>query len=427
MGSSNMNEPNDDRTFIAVLTIGFVVSFSSGLLTPVLPIYLETLGILTSQIGILYSLTSISGAVSRIPLGIVSDKIGRKKVIIACLSLNAVSGILYIVMRQLNQLIILQILQGIVVGGFGPLMMAVASLCGPQKRSTRIMSYTTATTLSFTLGMPLGSMLSAIFGFESMFMTYAFFLLPAVLASLILMSNPDQGSRERSRKVIAKEKKPKDRKSILTLIYSISPLLVFSFLYSFQYNAYSPYIPLMISNLGVDLASIGTIFLIGWITYVVVQMPAGKLSDRIGRTRIIILGMMIGAISTLSMSFSIDIVQFSIFWGLCGVGTGMALVFYVLAADISREQERSTVIALISAIYAAGASLGPLLGGWAGQIYGIRTAILVATSAQLLSIVMILILHVFKDKTAWSKTANLEEQENQTSKEKANKLVAESI
>ena len=398
----SMYSLRDNRNIVAVLMIGFFASFSSGLLAPVLPIYFEALGIATSQMGILYSLSSISGAVSRTPLGFISDRIGRKKLINACLILNALSGSLYILTKKLHQLIVLQIFQGIVVAGFAPLMIAIASLYGAQRKGSTIMTYTTATTMGFTLGMPLGSRLSAGFGFESLFITYAFLLLPALAFSQVLLFLPEQRGKRSLQQLTGEKKHLQKRRSTVKLLFSLSlsfsTLLVFSFLYSFQYNVYSPYIPLIISNLGVDLANVGSIFLIGWVTYVIVQIPAGKLSDKIGRTKVIILGMVIGIISTLSMRLSRNIIQFSIFWGLSGVGTGMALVFYALAADLSLEQERSTVMGLIGTTYVAGASLGPLLGGWASQIYGVTNVFLLATIAQSLSILPILLLHFFQRK-----------------------------
>ncbi len=99
------------------------------------------------------------------------------------------------------------------------------------------------------------------------------------------------------------------------------------------------------------------------------QIPFGMLSDRWGRRRIIILGLVIFALGSVVAALADSIIGVIAGRALQGAGAIAAAVM-ALAADLSREEQRTKFMAVIGVSigisFALAMVLGPVLNSWVG-------------------------------------------------------------
>ncbi len=137
--------------------------------------------------------------------------------------------------------------------------------------------------------------------------------------------------------------------------------------------------PIYMQQLGADPIQIGTILGAFGLVMVLVHIPSGHLSDRIGRRPLLIAAWLIGIVATLGMGMSRTLLPFVVAWLLYGFTAFVAspLDSYVTAARGNWSVARA--ITFTGFAFNAGAMLGPITGGWVGDHFGLRTVFFIAS------------------------------------------------
>ena len=117
----------------------------------------------------------------------------------------------------------------------------------------------------------------------------------------------------------------------------------------------------------------------------ITHIPAGRLSDRLGRRPLLLIAWLMGLISAFIMGTALSLPVFLL--GLFGYGltafVSSPLSSYVTAAR--GDWKIGTVLSLTTATFGLGMVLGPITGGWIGDHYGMRTSFLIAAGVFVFS------------------------------------------
>jgi DHA1 family multidrug resistance protein-like MFS transporter len=127
----------------------------------------------------------------------------------------------------------------------------------------------------------------------------------------------------------------------------------------------TPLLPLLARDLGADAPTVGLVVGASTLTGIAVKLPAGALSDIVGRRTLLIAGTLVFA--TLPFTY-VGVASVAVLIGLRFVhGLATAIVGPVASAIVSElapVARRATWLSTYSTVQGAGQALGPIIGGY---------------------------------------------------------------
>ena len=147
-----------------LMATAFVDMIGAVMILPLIPFYAETLGASGFVIGVLISAFSIAQFVSAPLWGKLSDRHGRRPVLVLGLAISAVSYIVFAFAHSMWLLFLSRAVQGLGGGTVGVVQAYVADASEPEERAKRLGWLSAATSLGVIVGPALGSALAGIWG-----------------------------------------------------------------------------------------------------------------------------------------------------------------------------------------------------------------------------------------------------------------------
>jgi MFS family permease len=148
--------------------------------------------------------------------------------------------------------------------------------------------------------------------------------------------------------------------------------------------------PLYLEQLGADPLRIGAILGALGLCMAAAQAPAGYIADRFGRKPVLVSAWLVGLVSAWLMALARSLPVFVVGLLIYGLTAWVITPLNSYATSARGKLSVGRTITLISAVYYAGAILGPLLGGWIGERWGLRYNFLVAGWIFVISTILII-------------------------------------
>jgi EmrB/QacA subfamily drug resistance transporter len=167
-------------------------------------------------------------------------------------------------------------------------------------------------------------------------------------------------------------------------------------------------LPTMAREFGVEIDSLQWV-LSAYLLAITAVLPVfGKLSDAIGRKRILSLGLLMFVLASLCVGMAPALAVMILFRVLQGIGAGMFMATITpLALATFPVDQRGRILGIIGSMVAAGTLLGPALGGVLTEAFGWRAIFLINVPVGLIGAIGTLVL-LPKDSTKWNRAPQLD-------------------
>src|SRR3989304_2642593 len=171
------------------LSIGvFASSLGDGIVSPLLPLYVNSLGATGIWLGIIMSANFVSNSIAVPIAGNFSDKKGRKPFLIAGFLACAVISLSYLLVKEVTLLTLIRFVHGAAGALIAPIALAYVGDLSPEGQEGKWMGYANATFFSgFGLGPVLGGLLTEHYGISANFISMSGLNLFAFLIALSFM------------------------------------------------------------------------------------------------------------------------------------------------------------------------------------------------------------------------------------------------
>lgn len=138
------------------------------------------------------------------------------------------------------------------------------------------------------------------------------------------------------------------------------------------FGAMIPSLALYAQSFGVPAYAIGLAVAVYGLARFASAIPAGQLSDRLGRRPTLAIGGMISALGNLWCGFASTYPEFIIARFVAGIGAGLVLTTgQVVLADISTPERRGRTIAIYQGTFLFAVGIGPFPGGLLAEHFGL--------------------------------------------------------
>ncbi|MCI0477865.1 MAG: MFS transporter [Anaerolineales bacterium] len=340
---------------LIVYAVVFVSFFDNHSLLPIIAPYAKSLGASVALVGLIVGAYSAVNLLGNLGAGYWMDRVGRKPPLIAGLVIVGGALALYPFATDPYALLGLR-----VVHGFGAALMSPASLAyigdaaSPKARGRAMAFYGAAIGLTVLIGPPLAGVLRDRFGYAYIFaMLSALMFLVVIPAFLFIGENFSRTERASASplRLLQNRRLGLAYISAFCLMFSLGGLIVF--------------LPFTGQTLGLTSSRVGMLFASFALAAIIVQaLPFGRMSDRWGRERAMMLGLALIALSLFALALMQQWETLMIAMFAYGIGFGFLFpAMTALMADETTPQTRGTASGIFTAVYSLGVTVGTSAAG----------------------------------------------------------------
>ncbi len=369
-----MKATNSKYQMLTIFLTVFLYLVGFGVVIPILPILSKNFGATALQTGLLLSVYSLMQFIFSPIWGRLSDKYGRRSILMLCLIGEAFSYLLFAWARSLEVLFLARILAGFFGASISTASAYISDITTKNERSKGMALIGAAFGLGFVVGPALGGGLS-VWGkhiseaphFDTSFVSYwvsALYLITFIFAYFFLKESLNAQSESA------------EKKKRLSILWSylrqptVGPLMVVFMFCSLAMSAMEASLILYMGerfSWDVKQVSFGFVY-IGFIIIFTQGYLVRKLIPRWGERKVLRLGVLLFALGLSGIALCSTLPTLAIAMTLLSCGNGLINPSTLGSISLlASSQEQGSAMGVTQSMSSLGRIIGPAIGG---LIYG---------------------------------------------------------
>jgi DHA1 family multidrug resistance protein-like MFS transporter len=332
--------------------------------SPVLPIFAADLGALPELIGVIVAASTITGVFFKLPAGALSDVLGRKRMMVLGALFFALPPFLYPFVHDPWSLLALRFVHGFATAIFSPVASAYVASLAETGRGARLGWFSSANDIGATGGPLIGGFV--LYFTASYSLTYLLVGALGVLTLLFVLLLPDVDRPAREGKAFPA--RAADFRQGVAEVFRTPPIFVAAGIEAVMYLGYGAFIgflPIYAKTIGLNDAEIAIVLGAQLVLAMAAKPLSGRLSDRVGRIPVIVVGLLLCAAALPLIFRSESLAAFLLVAPLLGLGVGAVTpVTNALIADLASARRLGAAMGVFGTIWDIGEAAGPMIAGF---------------------------------------------------------------
>src|SRR5213593_1396197 len=354
-----------------------------GIIMPILPMYAQRFGAQGIGYGALVFVFSAMQFLATALLGRLSDRIGRRPILLTTMLVNAAGYVLFAFAPSYAVLFLARVISGFASGNISAAQAYVADITSPAERARGMGTIGAAFGIGFVLGPMIGGLADHYLGH----------LAPGLIAAGLSLVNFVSASAILPESLAAQHRTVRPVFDFGHMGEALArpelrPLMLVWLIAPFSFAGYTVALPLHATKaLGWGAKELGWLFVvIGTIAAAVQGFVFGRIERRTGARALLVVGLFGMAVSIAAVPYAATSLQLYA-WTvpLAFANSLFAPAASGLVSIYADPTEQGTILGAAQAFAALGRSLGPLAAGWAYDGLGKRSTFLLAGVIMLLA------------------------------------------
>jgi len=341
--------------------IGFALMLGLGVISPFLPVFVGEHGANGFWIGMIFAGFGISRGIIMPIVGKASDRRGRRVFMTSGLFLFTAVSLCYPLARNVGVLTLIRVIHGFAAGMILPIVLAYL---GEVVEEGKAGVTTGAMNMAFYLGLAAGPFFGGIInqylGFNAVF--YIMAAVGAITFFLTLFFLPETVILQKTG-----ESKKNIRFRSLIKYNFIKAILIITTLITLITVVYISFVPSLAAKLNINTEHIGFVVSIGIFLAGILQIPFGKIADKLdkpGRAYQVSIGTAISMFALLAMPFCPSYIALMVAGSFVGIGAAVSTpALMSLVVGIGKKTSMGTWMGFLQASKSVAFIIAPLVFG----------------------------------------------------------------
>lgn len=361
----------DKAVFGTLFFSVFATITGVGIVVPLLPVYARSLGAGGFAIGLIFGAFSLSRVFFLPYFGRLSDRRGRKPLIVPGLLAYTLISFAFMVSSDIAALIAVRFFQGIASAMLLPVIQAYIGDITPEGREGFTMGlFQMSLFFGLSLGPVLGGIINDRFGLNAAFMGMGTLSLFGFLLSMVLLPPA------RSERVVRRGRPPVEWRRLLQS-REIAALFTFRFAYTSCIGIIWGFLPVLAAGeFSLTSAAIGFLVMLGILVSGMIHMPMGYVADRVNKKALVVGGGLFVSYAVVSYAWADSVIELILASVAFGIGGGICMPALMAAAVTvgDRKDAMGSVMALLTVAHSLGMLAGSMFAGLMMDLVRLRAA-----------------------------------------------------